>query len=292
MKDLTNLLFETHAFNIAKENEPFWYTSGKIGPYFVNAEFFYGSDADSKNLLNFIDNELENESKENIPNHIFTKVLNHYNTNNIYKTTIDTMVEYIKKHIDTNSIDYISGGERRDWFFSNMVAYLLNKPHVTIYKDLTTVESSFDFTKNIIISKIENKNFLHVADLLNQSASFTRAWIPAIENLGSKIKHALFVIDRMDGGTQVLTDCNVTVHSLIKINDDLFLKALELNIINEKQLEILREFKKDQMASMKKFLVDHPEFIENSLNSDNPKTAKRAKLLIEQDIYGLGLNNK
>ena len=75
MKDLTNLLFETHAFNIAKENEPFWYTSGKIGPYFVNAEFFYGSDADSKNLLNFIDNELENESKENIPNHIFTKVL-------------------------------------------------------------------------------------------------------------------------------------------------------------------------------------------------------------------------
>ena len=290
MSNLVNYLFETNAIRFCEENKPFWYTSGKIGPYFVNAEFFYGSDADSKNLLNFIDNELENESKENIPNHIFTKVLNHYNTNNIYKTTIDTMVEYIKNHIDTNSIDYISGGERRDWFFSNMVAYLLNKPHVTIYKDLTTVESSFDFTKNIIISKIENKNFLHVADLLNQSASFTRAWIPAIENLGSKIKHALFVIDRMDGGTQVLTDCNVTVHSLIKINDDLFLKALELNIINEKQLEILREFKKDQMASMKKFLIDHPEFIENSLNSDNPKTAKRAKLLVDQDLYNLNNN--
>ena len=287
MKDLTNLLFETHAFNIAKENKPFWYTSGKIGPYFVNAEFFYGSDADSKELLNFIDNELANEPKENIPNNIFQKVLSHYNTNEIYKTTIDTMVEYIKSNIDLNSIDYISGGERRDWFFSNMIAYILNKPHITTYKDLTTIESNYDFTKNTAVSKIENKNFLHIADLLNQSASFTRAWIPAIENLGSKIKHALFVIDRMDGGTQVLTDCGVKVHSLIKINDDLFLKALDLNIINEKQLHILREFKKDQMASMKQFLIDHPEFLEESLKSDNPKTAKRAKMLVDQNLYGL-----
>ena len=290
MKDLTNLLFETHAFNIAQENKPFWYTSGKIGPYFVNAEFFYGSDADSKDLLSFIDSELENETKENIPNHIFTKVLNHYNTNTIYKTTIDTMIEYIKNNIDMNSIDYISGGERRDWFFSNMIAYLLNKPHITIYKDLTTIESNFDFTENTPVSKVENKNFLHEADLLNQSPSFTRAWIPAIETLGSKIKYALFVIDRMDGGTQVLTDCNVEVHSLIKINDDLFLKALELNIINEKQLHILREFKKDQMNSMRNFLIAHPEFIEESLKSENSKTAKRAKMLVDQDIYGLGLN--
>lgn len=290
MKDLTNLLFETHAFNIATENKPFWYTSGKIGPYFVNAEFFYGSDSDSKELLAFIDSELENESKENIPTHIFEKVLEHYNTNEIYKTTIDTMIEYIKESIDLNSIDYISGGERRDWYFSNMIAYLLKKPHVTIYKDLTTIESNYNFTENTLVTKIENKSFLHVADLLNQSASFTRAWIPAIESLGSKIEHALFVIDRMDGGTEVLSNCNVKVHSLLKINDELFLKALELNIINEKQLEMLREFKKDQMESMRNFLIAHPEFLEESLNSDNIKTAKRAKLLVEQDLYGL--NNK
>lgn len=287
MKDLTNLLFETNAFNIAQENKPFWYTSGKIGPYFVNAEYFYGSDADSKELLAFIDSELENENKENIPAHIFEKVLNHYNTNEIYKTTINAMKEYIEETIDVNSIDYVSGGERRDWFFSNMIAYLLNKPHVTIYKDLSTVLSNSNFTENTSVEKIENKNFLHVADLLNQSASFTRAWIPAIENLGSKIKWATFVIDRMDGGTQVLSDCGVEVLSLLKINDELFVKALELNIINEKQLQMLRDFKKDQMESMKQFLIAHPEFLEESLKSDNSKTAKRAKLLVEQNIYGL-----
>ena len=290
MKDLTNLLFETNAFNIAQENKPFWYTSGKIGPYFVNGEFFYGSDADSKELLAFIDSELENETKENIPAHIFEKVLAHYDSNEIYKTTIDAMVEYIKETVDVEKIDYISGGERRDWFFSNMIAYILEKPHVTIYKDLSTVESDYKFTVNTPVEKIEGKNFLHVADLLNQSASFTRAWIPAIENLGSKILWSIFVIDRMDGGTQVLTDCGVEVLSLLKINDELFVKALELGIINEKQLQMLRDFKKDQMGSMKQFLIDHPEFLEESLNSDNSKTAKRAKLLVEQDLYGLNNN--
>ena len=74
------------------------------------------------------------------------------------------------------------------------------------------------------------------------------------------------------------------------INDELFVKALELNIINEKQLQMLRDFKKDQMGSMKQFLIDHPEFLEESLNSDNSKTAKRAKLLVEQDLYGLNNN--
>ena len=200
------------------------------------------------------------------------------------------MVEYIKETVDVEKIDYISGGERRDWFFSNMIAYILEKPHVTIYKDLTTVLSSSDFSTSEPVSSIEGKNFLHVADLLNQSASFTRAWIPAIENLGSKILWSIFVIDRMDGGTQVLTDCGVEVLSLLKINDELFVKALELGIINEKQLQMLRDIKKDQMGSLKQFLFDHPEFLEESLNSDNSKTAKRAKLLVEQDLYGLNNN--
>jgi len=43
--------------------------------------------------------------------------------------------DFIKNNIDVNEVDYISGGERRDWFFSPIIAKLLNKPHITIYKD-------------------------------------------------------------------------------------------------------------------------------------------------------------
>ncbi len=287
MKDLTSLLFETSAFKVAPENKPFWYTSGKIGPYFINADYFYGSKEDSKTLLDFIDSELENEDKKNIPEHIFSKTLLHYNQNSIYKFVIDYMIEYIKDNINLDDIDYISGGERRDWLFSNIIAYFLKKPHVTIYKDFSTILSNSDFSENNVVSSIENKNFLHIADLLNQGVSFTRNWIPAINKLGSSIKWATFVIDRMDGGTQVLADNNVEALSLLQIDNNLFRKALELNFITEKQLNIIKEFKKDQITSMKKFLVEHPEFIQESLNSSDPKASKYSKIMVEQDIYGL-----
>lgn len=287
MSKLMSLLFETNAFKVAEENNPFWYTSGKIGPYFINADYLYGSEQDSKDLLAFIDQELENESKTDIPEHIFKKVLDHYNTNEIYKYVIDQMKDYIETNIGVDNIDYISGGERRDWYFSNIMAYLLNKPHVTIYKDLTTVVSNSDFTSSEPVSNIENKKFLHLADLLNQSASFTRAWIPAIKNLGSNIVWSIFAVDRMQGGTETLTNDGVKVHSLLQIDDSLFTTAKELGVINDEQLAMLRNFKQDPDGSMKQFLIDHPEFIENAKNSDNPKTVKRVNTLIEQNIYGL-----
>ncbi len=287
MNNLMSLLFETKAFKVADEKNPFWYTSGKIGPYFINADYLYGSENDSKELLDFIDAELENESKENIPAHIFNKVWEHYNSNAIYKYVIDQMVEYIKNNIDINDIDYISGGERRDWYYSNILAYLLNKPHVTIYKDLTTVLSDSKFENTKQVDSIENKNFLHAADLLNQSASFTRAWIPAIKNLGSSITWAIFAVDRMQGGTETLTNDGVIVHSLLQIDDNLFDEAFKLNVINAEQLGMLKDFKKDPDGSMKNFLIENPDFLQNALNSENEKTRKRANLLVEQNIYGL-----
>ena len=290
MKDIMSLLFETNAFKIAEENNPFWYTSGKIGPYFINADYLYGSESDSKELLEYIDNQLENINKEDIPANIFKKVLEHYNNNEIYKSVIDYMKNYIEQKIDISQIDYISGGERRDWYFSNIMAYLLNKPHVTIYKDLSTVLSNSTFTENNTISNIENKKFLHLADLLNQSASFTRAWIPAIKNLGSNIVWSVFAVDRMQGGTETLSNDGVKVYSLLQIDESLFQKAFSLGIINNEQLNVLKSFKEDPDGTMKQFLIEHPEFIENSLKSDNERTLKRVHTLLDENLYGLNLD--
>ena len=287
MNNLMSLLFETHAFKVADEKQPFWYTSGKIGPYFINADYLYGSENDSAELLSFIDKELENENKQDIPKHIFEKVLEHYKTNEIYRHVIDQMKSYIEENIKLFNIEYISGGERRDWLFSNMIAYLLGKPHVTIYKDLTTVLSNANFSESQVVDKIEGKSFLHVADLLNQSASFTRAWIPAIQNLGSNIVWSVFAVDRMQGGTETLSNAGVKVYSLLQIDEKLFDEAFKLNIINKSQLEMLKNFKADPDGTMKQFLLDNPDFIENTLKSGNEKAKKRAQLLIDQNIYGI-----
>ena len=284
MSDIMSYLFETNAIRICEENKPFWYTSGKIGPYFVNTHFVYGSEKSATELLSFIDEALSD--KITLPKKVFEKVLQQYNENEIYKNVIDTMKEYIVKNVDIAEIDYISGGERRDWFFSNIIAYLLNKPHISIYKDLSTVVSSSDFENSEIITKLENKKVLHIADLITVASSYLRAWIPAIKNLGSNICWSCVVVDRMQGGKDKIEAEGIKSLSLVNIDEKLFQKALDLKIINENQLQMLNNFFKDPDGTMRQFLIDHPEFLKNALNSDE-KTQKRAKLLVEGNLYNL-----
>ena len=200
MSDIMSYLFETKAVRFCEENKPFWYTSGKIGPYFINTHFVYGSEKDASELLAFIDECLKD--KASLPEKVFRKVLKQYNENEIYHNVIDTMKDYITKNINVEEIDYISGGERRDWFFSNMIAYLLDKPHISIYKDLSTVVSNSKFEKSETVSNIENKKVLHIADLVTVASSYIRAWIPAIKNIGGQMCWSCVVVDRMQGGKE------------------------------------------------------------------------------------------
>lgn len=284
MEDLISNLFETKAINACKADKPFWYTSGKIGVYFINAEFLYGSEEESKNLLTNIDEALSDHWT--LPKKVFEQVLSQYNSNNIYKSVIDNLVETISKNIDINEIDYISGGERRDWFFSYMIAKLLKKPHITIYKNLNAVVSDYNFEDTKTIEKIEGKRVLHIVDMINTSSSYTRAWIPVIEKLGAKIKWSMSCVDRMQGGAKVLEDNGIKCMSIVQVDKNLFDKALELKVINEEQYNMVNEYIKNPDETMRKFLIAHPEFLKNALSSDE-KTVGRAKMCIEQNLYNL-----
>lgn len=282
--NVISYLFETKAVKFCEENKPFWYTSGKIGPYFINAQYVYGSEKEAEELLEFINKELYN--KNELPKNVFDKVLNQYNNNKIYKDSINEMLQCIKDNINIEEIDYVSGGERRDWFFSNLIAYLLKKPHLTIYKDSNIYESNYDFSNTKKIDKLENKNVLHVADIITVASSYVNRWIPSIQKLGSNIKWSLSVIDRMQGGAELLKENGVKSLSIAKVDSSLFAKALDLGIIGNKQFEMLSKFIKNPDGIMREFLIAHPEFIENSLKSDE-KTRSRAQMCINNNFYNI-----
>ena len=284
MNDIVSYLFNTNAIRFCEENKPFWYTSGKIGPYFINTHFVYGNEEDAVNLLSYIDEALANH--ETLPKKVFEKVYKQYQENEIYKNVIDIMKKYIEENVDMNSIDYISGGERRDWFFSNMLAYLFKKPHISIYKDLSAVISDSNFEETKKAENIEGKKVLHIADLITVASSYIRAWIPAIENLGAKMVASCVVVDRMQGGKERIEEKGVKSSSLVQVDKSLFKEALKLNIINENQEKMLEGFFENPDETMRNFLIEHPAFIENALYADE-KTKKRAKLLVEQDLYNL-----
>lgn len=284
MSNIMSYLFTTKAIKFCDENKPFWYTSGKIGPYFINTHFVYGSQEDATNFLSFIDESLSD--KMTLPKKVFEKTLEQYNKNEIYHNVIEAMKSYILSNINLDEVDYISGGERRDWFFSNIIAYLLNKPHITIYKDLSTVVSNSNFENTSKIENINNKKVLHIADLVTVASSYVRAWIPAIKQLGGNICWSCVVVDRMQGGKEVLEKENVKSFSLVQVDNTLFKTAFENGFINEKQLEMLEQFFKSPDETMRNFLINHPDFLENALHSDE-KTAKRAKLLVDGNLYNL-----
>lgn len=284
MSEIITHLFETKAVKICEENKPFFLTSGYISPYFVNTHFLYGNEKEATEFLSYIDTLLED--RINLPKKVFDKVKKQYENNAIYKYTIDTMVKAITDNVNVDEIDYISGGERRDWYFSNLIAYILKKPHLTMFKDMEVFTSPYDFSSTEKITDLEGKKVLNASDLVTAASNYVRSWIPAVRNLNGELAWTCYVVDRKQGGTEVLEEEGIKTIPLAKVDKQLFEKALELNVINNAQFEMLNGFLNDSHETMKQFLVNHPEFLENALNADE-KTKKRAKLLIDGNLYGL-----
>ena len=122
--------------------------------------------------------------------------------------------------------------------------------------------------------------------MVTVASSYIRAWIPAIENLGGKMCWSCVVVDRMQGGTEKIKEHGILPLSLVQVDKTLFEKAVQMGVIATSQQEMLNNFFDNPDETMKNFLINHPEFLENSLNSDE-KTAKRAKLLIDGNLYGI-----
>jgi len=279
---LVSWLFETEALKVCPQDKPFWYTSGAIGPYYINTHFLYGSEEKANNLLKIID-----EVKKDIvtcPCRILEKVMENYNSDKIFKELIDEMVVFIKENPQLKSFDYISGGERRDWFFSIIIAHILNKPHITIYKDLKAVLT--DGGEVITDFELNGKKVLHIVDLINEASSYERAWIPAIKSLGGQILWSVAVVDRMQGGSEFLEKNNIAPFSMINIDKDLFKMALDSNYINKSQFDMIAAYLDNPKAAMTKFLKENPQFMKDALEGDE-KTRERAKLCIDKGIYDL-----
>lgn len=279
---LVNWLFDTTALRVSPADKPFWYTSGTLGPYYINTHFLYGSEKKANDLLAVID--VEKNDVLGCPDKLLKLTKENYQSDAIYKGLIDEMCLFISENINISDIEYISGGERRDWFFSLIIADILKKPHITIYKDLKAVITKDGNT--FLAENLEGAKILHIADLVTEASSYERAWVPAINSLNGKMLWSLAVIDRQQGGTELLESLGVKPFSMLKIDFSLFDTALSLGKLTNEQYGLVKGFVENPKECMKSFLINNPTFLDNALNSGT-KEAERAKLCIEKNIYEL-----
>ena len=271
---VTEDLFKTNAIRVAPADTPFWYTSGKLGPFFINTHFLAKDEQTAGDILKLIE-EAVADDKEKAPFRIFNAFRNLYEESATYKNCIDSLVEAAKKF----DFDLISGGERRDFFFSMMPAYKLGKPHLTIYKDLSSVITDSNF--NNIEYDLNGKKVLHIADLITEASSYERAWIPAIRGLGSDITDTVAVVDRNQNGRKVLEGLGVNMETLTKVDKGLFDEALDNGSVNKEQYDLVLQFLDDPDKYMKDFIKAHPSFIDEQIALGG-KTEQRARLAIEK----------
>ena len=281
---LVSDLFDTRALRICEPDKPFWYTSNKIGPYYINTHFLYGSEDKAVDLLNVIDTA--KNDPDGCSSAVFEKVRENYDNDPIFRSLIDTMVSYIRSEIPADSYQMISGGERRDWFFSLIIADILGLPHITIFKtgDMRVFDTKTGELKDLNV--IKGKKVLHIADLITEASSYERAWIPFIKEQGGVMTHSLVVVDRDQGGRELLEKNNVTSHALVTIDKDLFDAALEKGYIDQSQYEMVTAFLGNAFESMRDFLLTHPDYLDETIAAGG-KNAERARLCKENDLYKL-----
>lgn len=279
-EQLVRWLFETKAVRVCPANQPFWYTSGKIGPYYVNTHFLYGSEEKANALLEMID--AAKEDRLSCSGLLEAAVMKNYHDDKIFRGTIDAMFDEITAHLPLDEISYISGGERRDWFFSLPIAKKLNLPHITIFKDMGAM--LYHNGVSTPVPHLNGKKVLHIADLITTASSYVRAWVPAIREMGGEMAWSLVAVDRLQGGEEALRLQNVSSYALTTVGADTFKMAAEIGYVDAAQLSMVLDYINNDDESMTLFLRQHPDFLKNALNG-NKKDAERARLCISENFY-------
>lgn len=270
-------LFDTDAVRVCPEGAPFWYTSGKLGPFYINTHFLYGGEAAANALLVHIEAQAAQRPLE-LPRVIGDLTDAQAQSDERYGLLMEELTALARDL----PFDFISGGERRDFFFSLGVARALGKPHLTIFKDLSCVYTDASgVTVPAAAADLQGQRALHIADLVTEASSYTRAWIPAVAAQGARIAASIAVIDRDQGGRETLAKAGIPLHTLVKIDASLFDHAVATGKLAPAQRDMAQSFLQDPNGFMRAFLRAHPQYLAQQIALGG-KAKERAERCIAQ----------
>lgn len=274
---IINWLFETRAIRVCQPDQPFWYTSGTLGPYYINTHFLYGSEADANGLLDLIESSAADPLT--MPVRLADAVQKQYQANELYHDLCDLIVNWMR----ACEFDFVSGGERRDFFFSIQAALLLGKPHLSILKNGTRIWSDEGFSSQRLLTdgELDGQRAMHVADLVTEASSYQRAWLPAIHQSGATMPLTLAVVDRDQGGREWLQANGTELLALTRIDRDLFEQARLNGLIDHHQFELINQFIDSPTEFMRRFFASHPTFLDQQIAMGG-KNRERALLCKEK----------
>lgn len=227
--NLRNLL-KNGAFQFIDDRTPWFpYTSGQIGPYYVQSIAIERDGA-------------------------------------AYAAAIQSLADLIRA--SGLMFDAISGGETRDWDFSNPVAVTMQTPHVKLYKD-----------GKVLGAEIAGKSILHVADLNNEGSSVRDYWKPILERHGGRLIGFCAFVDRLEEGVPVLRGLGLEPRSVVPLDEAAWDLACQDGYVSPAIRDILVARQRDPRGWATQALQDHPRLFQTLYQ--NPQTQAKALKIIQ-----------
>jgi orotate phosphoribosyltransferase len=187
----------------------------------------------------------------------------------IYHRAIRALAELIEESLCEweEDFDCISGGESRDWDFSNPTAYALKAAHVKLYKNGKTVGAP-----------IEGQKIIHVADLNNQGSSMRDKWVPMVRAAGGRMDMAFFYVDRNENGIEVMKELKIKTRAVITLDEHAWGELKAMGYISPKLYRSLMLRLEDRHNWGRQALLNHPEglgaMLESKLKADRDRGRK------------------
>jgi len=94
---LVSALIDTQALQVAPGDEVFWYTSGTVGPYYINTHYLYGGQQPAQELLEFIDETKDDPHK--LPQALYNRVTKMYDADPSYRVVIDALAGLLQSSV-------------------------------------------------------------------------------------------------------------------------------------------------------------------------------------------------
>ncbi len=279
-------LIATQAIRVRQDADapPFWYTSGLPGPFYTATQNLIGQAVAPQILAQITYSLATFKQPEQQAAAAWSLISKQWHANPEYDELIRALASFLRAQLATDSV-VISGGERRDWFFSIPIAQVLNVPHLAIFKSGASTLTAPDGTLHH--QSLGGREVVHVADIINQGSSYLGMWLPAISGQSASISTTLGVVARSRVGINALEQQGLRVLTALQFDMACFERVLKLGAITEYAFKDIQRYLENPASWVRHlFTYETGALLTSAANAD-ARTRSRIQTFISIDPYSL-----
>jgi len=150
-----------------------------------------------------------------------------------FKFITDVYIHMIEDELGLNAFDRIAGVPTSGIPFAAVVAFGLEKPFLYVRKE-TKLHGRERRVEGILAP---GDRVILLDDLITTGKTLSDA-VKAVRAEGGEVEHAFVLIDREEGGREVLEEVGVQLHALLTVRE-LAELLLDMGVIEEEQYELI-----------------------------------------------------